>query len=104
MNLSYLIRFFPAFIAIVKTAEGFNDEAIFEDEDIYRQALPPDPHQGLTAPGTKWCGPGNTAANYNELGTQRDTDICCRDHDNCDDIIPPQSSQHNLNNTDWFPM
>ena len=81
------------------------EESIFEDEDIYRQALPPaPPHTGITAPGTKWCGPGNTSSNYDDLGTQRETDKCCRDHDHCDDILEPHTTLHGLNNTDIFPM
>jgi secretory phospholipase A2 len=31
-------------------------------------------------PGTNWCGSGNQAE---ELGESIDTDMCCRDHDNC---------------------
>lgn len=87
------------------TTWAFAEEAIFEDEDIYNQALPPVPSSGITAPGTKWCGPGNTAANYDDLGRERETDKCCRDHDHCDEIIESHSTLHGLsNNTDWFPM
>ncbi|XP_037814892.1 phospholipase A2 [Lucilia sericata] len=81
------------------------EESIFEDEDIYRQALPPSPPStGITAPGTKWCGPGNTSSSYNDLGTQRETDMCCRDHDHCDDILEARSTFRGLNNSDWFPI
>ncbi|XP_071110742.1 phospholipase A2 phaiodactylipin-like [Haliotis cracherodii] len=33
-------------------------------------------------PGTKWCGGGNTASGYNDLGSLTRTDSCCRTHDN----------------------
>ncbi|EDW00944.1 phospholipase A2 [Drosophila grimshawi] len=90
---------------LISVSLAFGDEAIFEDEDIYNQALPPVPHTGITAPGTKWCGPGNTAANYNDLGRERETDKCCRAHDHCDEIIESHGSLHGLpNNTDWFPI
>ncbi|XP_054166387.1 phospholipase A2-like isoform X2 [Oppia nitens] len=34
-------------------------------------------------PGTKWCGLGDAANNYDDLGTKRDIDVCCRAHDHC---------------------
>jgi hypothetical protein len=36
--------------------------------------------------GTKWCGPGATARNYNDLGEHLAEDLCCRAHDHCDHI------------------
>jgi len=40
----------------------------------------------ITVPGTKWCGPGNIATSYDDLGTEREVDMCCRapsDHPMC---------------------
>lgn len=91
-------------ILFTTNAVAFQDESIFEDEDIYNQALPPVPYTGITVPGTKWCGPGNTAANYSDLGTQREADTCCRQHDHCEEILEPRQSLHGLNNTGLFPM
>uniref|UniRef100_T1KPN2 Phospholipase A2 n=2 Tax=Tetranychus urticae TaxID=32264 RepID=T1KPN2_TETUR len=34
-------------------------------------------------PGTKWCGLGDQAKHYNDLGEYADVDRCCRDHDHC---------------------
>ncbi|XP_055384547.1 phospholipase A2-like, partial [Condylostylus longicornis] len=48
-------------------------------------------------PGTKWCGPGNNADGYDDLGKFRETDKCCRDHDNCDSI-PAGGEKHGLQN------
>ncbi|XP_060520399.1 phospholipase A2-like isoform X2 [Cylas formicarius] len=53
-------------------------------------------------PGTKWCGPGNISENVNDLGTERDTDKCCRTHDMCSDIIPAHESKHNLTNPSFY--
>ncbi|KAM7343693.1 phospholipase A2-like [Cochliomyia hominivorax] len=62
------------------------------------------PHIGLTVPGTKWCGPGNTASSYEDLGTHRETDMCCRDHDHCEVILSGGSSLHGLSNNGLFPI
>ncbi|KAI1291944.1 Acidic phospholipase A2 PA4 [Halotydeus destructor] len=34
-------------------------------------------------PGTKWCGLGDSASNYFDLGKRKDVDVCCRAHDHC---------------------
>ncbi|XP_012278194.1 acidic phospholipase A2 PA4 [Orussus abietinus] len=47
------------------------------------------PGSGLIYPGTKWCGPGNTARSYDELGYHVREDACCREHDHCPKIIGP---------------
>ena len=33
--------------------------------------------------GTKWCGLGDEARNYHDLGDAAHVDICCRAHDHC---------------------
>lgn len=48
--------------------------------------------------GTKWCGQGNQAENFHDLGSFNETDACCRDHDFCDDIIQSGRTKHNLIN------
>ncbi|XP_037966654.2 uncharacterized protein LOC105391939 isoform X1 [Plutella xylostella] len=39
--------------------------------------------ENFILPGTKWCGAGQLAERYDELGPDRDEDRCCRAHDNC---------------------
>ncbi|KAH9405474.1 hypothetical protein TYRP_001325 [Tyrophagus putrescentiae] len=34
-------------------------------------------------PGTQWCGPGDRAVSYWDLGTKAEVDSCCREHDHC---------------------
>ncbi|XP_046666813.1 uncharacterized protein LOC124358555 [Homalodisca vitripennis] len=41
----------------------------------------------LIFPGTRWCGSGNVAQGYNDLGYLESTDRCCRTHGNCDGVI-----------------
>ncbi|XP_058122876.1 phospholipase A2-like [Anopheles ziemanni] len=55
----------------------------------------------LTVPGTKWCGPGNTASDYEDLGSNSEVDACCRDHDHCDNI-PAGETKYGLKNNDYF--
>ncbi|CAL7950708.1 unnamed protein product [Xylocopa violacea] len=50
-------------------------------------------------PGTKWCGNGNVAQGPQDLGSLKETDACCRDHDMCPDIIEAGKSKHNLTNS-----
>ncbi|XP_075169876.1 secretory Phospholipase A2 [Haematobia irritans] len=84
---------------------GFSEESIFEDEDIYRLALPPaNTSTGTTVPGTKWCGPGNTASHFNDLGKHSSTDSCCREHDHCETIIEGSNSLFGISNTGMFPI
>ncbi|XP_059063017.1 uncharacterized protein LOC131855734 isoform X3 [Achroia grisella] len=39
--------------------------------------------ENFILPGTKWCGAGQLATRYNELGSDSKEDRCCRAHDNC---------------------
>ncbi|XP_067206912.1 phospholipase A2 hemilipin isoform X1 [Linepithema humile] len=53
---------------------------------------------GLIYPGTKWCGPGNIADSYKELGQHAAEDACCREHDHCSYTIAPQECIHGICN------
>ncbi|ESO95528.1 hypothetical protein LOTGIDRAFT_117176, partial [Lottia gigantea] len=49
--------------------------------------------------GTKWCGTGNSAANFDDLGEQVETDKCCRSHDTCaGPTIAPFATAYGLTN------
>ncbi|KAJ8944144.1 hypothetical protein NQ318_013328 [Aromia moschata] len=52
--------------------------------------------------GTKWCGAGNIAENDDDLGRERDTDKCCRNHDFCPDIIEGYQTKYNLTNPSFY--
>ncbi|XP_046396078.1 uncharacterized protein LOC124163305 [Ischnura elegans] len=53
--------------------------------------------QGIM-PGTKWCGTGDIAETYYDLGPEADLDMCCRTHDLCPAKIRAFTSRYNLTN------
>lgn len=65
-------------------------------KDSYREAQ--SKKASVIYPGTKWCGPGNIAENDNDLGSERETDLCCREHDMCPDIIEAGGTKYGLTN------
>lgn len=58
----------------------------------------------LIYPGTKWCGAGDIAKNYNDLGIIREIDMCCRDHDHANDSIPAFDTKHGIVNFRFYTM
>jgi hypothetical protein len=52
----------------------------------------------LIFPGTKWCGKGDLAQCYEDLGDDHELDACCRDHDCCPFMIPPFSNRFGVFN------
>ncbi|XP_033628399.1 phospholipase A2 isozymes PA3A/PA3B/PA5-like [Asterias rubens] len=48
--------------------------------------------------GTVWCGVGDTASSYSDLGYHRETDTCCRDHDHCPAMITGFSWKYDVFN------
>jgi secretory phospholipase A2 len=57
---------------------------------------------GFIYPGTKWCGPGSIAANEDDLGRYAEEDKCCREHDNCPNILEPRECRRGLCNNGSF--
>ncbi|XP_054710640.1 phospholipase A2-like [Uloborus diversus] len=55
-------------------------------------------NQSYIFPGTKWCGQGNVAENFHDLGVFNGSDACCREHDFCDDVINAGRTKHDLVN------
>ncbi|XP_061461503.1 protein PROCA1 [Rhineura floridana] len=60
--------------------------------------------RGFTYPGTLWCGAGNIAASYEELGAHRETDRCCREHDHCHHVIHPFTYKYGYRNFRWHTI
>ncbi|KAK7156215.1 hypothetical protein R3I94_006332 [Phoxinus phoxinus] len=60
--------------------------------------------RGFTYPGTLWCGAGNIADHYEQLGEFEETDKCCRVHDHCPYIIHAFSSNYGYTNFKWHSL
>lgn len=55
-------------------------------------------------PGTKWCGAGDVAKNYDDLGRNKETDKCCREHDHSSDYIGALKTKHGITNKNLYTM
>ncbi|KAJ4430919.1 hypothetical protein ANN_19512 [Periplaneta americana] len=53
---------------------------------------------------TKWCGPGDIAEDYDDLGRYTEEDKCCRDHDRCPDQLAPGQCLYGICNHTPFTM
>ncbi|XP_018898834.2 uncharacterized protein [Bemisia tabaci] len=56
----------------------------------------------LIKPGTQWCGDGDRAKSFEDLGLFYKTDACCREHDSCPDFILSGAEKHGLKNDGVF--
>lgn len=52
--------------------------------------------------GTKWCGTGDIANDYFDLGTEPSVDTCCRSHDLCPVKVRARSQRYNLTNNSLY--
>ncbi|XP_054716960.1 group 3 secretory phospholipase A2-like [Uloborus diversus] len=73
-----------------------SENEVLIDQEHQQNGLP------VIFPGTKWCGAGDIAKNYDDLGLHQDTDRCCRAHDLCDDILLAGETRNNLTNKSPF--
>ncbi|XP_031752533.1 protein PROCA1, partial [Xenopus tropicalis] len=60
--------------------------------------------RGFTYPGTLWCGAGNNAETFEDLGEHTATDACCRTHDHCAHVIHPFSYRYGYRNYLWHTI
>lgn len=50
-------------------------------------------------PGTFWCGRGDKANNYWEVGPLAEVDLCCREHDHCPVRMEAGETNYGLTNS-----
>ncbi|XP_026153714.1 group 3 secretory phospholipase A2 [Mastacembelus armatus] len=60
--------------------------------------------RGIIVPGTLWCGSGNKAPSFEDLGVFTNTDSCCREHDQCKHTILSFHSGFGVFNSNIFTM
>lgn len=56
----------------------------------------------FTILGTKWCGTGDIAKNYFDLGTDWVMDKCCRKHDLCPVKVKANGFRYSLSNKSLY--
>lgn len=56
----------------------------------------------LLLPGTKWCGTGDIAETYSDLGSEMAMDRCCRQHDLCPIKIRAYQNKYELMNDSLY--
>ncbi|XP_029301559.1 uncharacterized protein proca1 [Cottoperca gobio] len=74
------------------------DDSVLQDKVLQRSK------RGFTYPGTLWCGAGNMADHYGQLGEFAETDSCCRIHDHCPHVIHAFSSNYGHTNFKWHSI
>ncbi|XP_050037151.1 phospholipase A2 hemilipin-like isoform X1 [Dermacentor andersoni] len=74
-------------------------------KNSYFPKLQEERHQGAVMfPGTKWCGAGNVASNYDDLGKAWEADMCCREHDLAKESIPAFGAKRGVKNMLFYTM
>ncbi|XP_072764175.1 phospholipase A2-like [Anoplolepis gracilipes] len=81
---------------IIKSSERNSDTSQGSVSDFITK------NYGPLFPGTKWCGNGDDAKDYNDLGFFNNTDACCRAHDNCKSDLSAGATKANLINNGLF--
>lgn len=107
MLLKFVKLFFViSFVKIVVARQALKCEKTFSNDTTMSKTSIERNQRGeerinLSFPGTKWCGPGNTADGYDDLGSDAETDKCCRQHDHCDNMASGEE-KYGLKNDDFF--
>ncbi|KAM9810990.1 group 3 secretory phospholipase A2-like [Neosynchiropus ocellatus] len=60
--------------------------------------------RAFTFPGTRWCGTGSNAVDYEDLGMFDSADRCCRDHDHCRHMIPAFTMRYGVFNSNFYTV
>lgn len=83
----------------IKSAD--NAGMLVDDQDSKRQSSYLNMGMSMVSgvvPNTLWCGLGDRASNYSELGPEYKVDACCRAHDHCPIRLKPFATDYGLVN------
>ncbi|XP_046458128.1 phospholipase A2-like isoform X2 [Daphnia pulex] len=85
------------------------DEWVTIAAECHEQMVALGLNQNMTAidrhfiyPGTKWCGLGDVADDFDDIGRHETADKCCREHDHCHDYMSPGTCKYGLCNHSIF--
>lgn len=92
--MNSLILLFPFLNFTTAKVSVDTDSAFGEGADTPAKVNPPEERINLSVPGTKWCGPGNTAEDYDHLGAYSAEDMCCRAHGKQSNVLPNSFGFH----------
>ncbi|XP_050532899.1 uncharacterized protein LOC126900908 [Daktulosphaira vitifoliae] len=53
-------------------------------------------------PGTKWCGTGDLASTFFDLGPETKLDMCCRTHDLCPSKVRARARRYDVTNNSMY--
>lgn len=91
------------------TSDAADSAAAAADKDNTNStAKPPTLFSGFqfqlpkTWPGTKWCGSGDAASNFHDLGNEYEMDMCCRTHDHCPKKVRAYRDRYNITNNSLY--
>ncbi|XP_065288242.1 uncharacterized protein [Dermacentor albipictus] len=109
--IEHLLKFIPSALVTDVTMEEmevFVDKCVDREPETKRSSLldllGTTLQSLLIYPGTKWCGAGDIANGYDDLGRAKEIDMCCRDHDHADDKILAFQTKHGIKNFMFYTM
>ncbi|XP_065288245.1 uncharacterized protein [Dermacentor albipictus] len=109
--IEHLLKFIPSALVTDVTMEEmevFVDKCVDREPETKRSSLLDLLGTALQSlliyPGTKWCGAGDIANGYDDLGRAKEIDMCCRDHDHADDNILAFQTKHGIKNFRFYTM
>nr|XP_022916393.1 uncharacterized protein LOC111426203 [Onthophagus taurus] len=101
---------FPEMMTLMSQCQQVDS---FNSQDRVPSVAPPNMARGLLSnnpltllsgiiPGTKWCGTGDIAKDYHDLGAESKVDRCCRTHDLCPVKVRAYTKRYNLTNNSLY--